>query len=68
MAAGNAVPPGVVAGGGVIDQPPGVTLPTTATRVFRRDRPWKRAPGVKVEHVDLKAARLVVAPDPSCFG
>jgi hypothetical protein len=65
VVAGTAIRPGVVAGGGVIEQPPDVIITKDGERVFRTGPAViETEPGVRVEHVDPAAARLVVAPDP----
>ena len=62
---GNAVATGVVPGGGTIVEPGGVTVTESGERVFGRDTTIvETLPTGTLEKIDLKAAHLVVTPDP----
>ena len=65
VTAGNAVATGVVAGGGVIVQPPGVTITDGGERVFPAGTATTDTQSTgDLTTVDVKAAHLVVTPDP----
>ena len=63
VTAGNAVATGVVAGGGVIVQPQGVTVTDRGERVFQGSTADAQSTP-DLTTIDLKAAHLVVTPDP----
>ncbi len=61
VVASTSIPPGVDRDR-IIIRPPGAIRSDDGTYTFRER--VETAPGVRVEHVDPSAARLVVAPDP----
>ena len=64
VVAGNAVATGVVGSGGVIVQPPGVTMTDRGERVFQSGTTADAQTTPDLTTVDVKAARLVATPDP----